>query len=90
MRYEWDEDKDARNRAKHGLSFDAIYDAEWDQACVLIDDRRDYGEERRLAYLPMNGRLYAVIYVMRGEVRRIISLRKANVREVAYYDRQDI
>ncbi|CAM5795228.1 BrnT family toxin [Ottowia pentelensis] len=31
-------------------------------------------------------RLYVVVFVQRGEVMRIISLRKANRREVKLYD----
>jgi uncharacterized protein len=44
-----------------------------------------YGEERRIAFAPMQGRLYAVCYVLRGQARRIISFRKANKREERLY-----
>ena len=46
MKYEWDDEKNRKNLAKHGLSFE---DAEqvFDGPCVTFeDDRFAYGEER--------------------------------------------
>jgi uncharacterized DUF497 family protein len=84
MRYEWDDQKNQQNLLKHGIGFDIIEDADWSKALLLPDIRFDYGEVRVLAYLPIHNRLHAVIYAMRGENRRIISLRKANKRELYY------
>jgi uncharacterized protein len=54
----------------------------------VIDDRFDYREVRIVCFGELKGRLYAVVYTWRGENRRIISARKANVREQrAYYAR---
>ena len=47
--------------------------------------REDYGEQRYRAFGFIGNRLYCVVYVDRNEVRRIISLRKANAREVNEY-----
>ena len=47
--------------------------------------RFEYGEARMIGLLPTTGVLYYVAFVERGEARRIISLRKANRREVKYY-----
>jgi hypothetical protein len=58
---------------------------EWDAARIRPDDRRDYGEHRHFALVPMSGRLYAVCYCVRGDARRIISFRKANKREEQAY-----
>lgn len=49
------------------------------------DQRSDYGEMRMIGYAPIGNRLYCVVFVDRGTVRRIISLRKANSREVRAY-----
>ncbi|MBF0429416.1 MAG: BrnT family toxin [Magnetococcales bacterium] len=46
----------------------------------------NYGEERMIGYAPIDRRLYCVVFVDRGEVRRVISLRKANSREVRVYE----
>ena len=52
--------------------------------------RRDYGETRQIGYAIAGDRLYCVVFVERPEdaltERRIISLRKANSREVNSYD----
>ena len=49
------------------------------------DTRRDYGERRIIAYGLIRGRLHVCVYTLRGVVHRIISLRKANRREVDAY-----
>jgi len=55
---------------------------------VRIEDRRfDYGETRLIAYGPIDGRLHCVWYTLRGDVVRIIGLRKANDRERKRYER---
>jgi hypothetical protein len=54
-------------------------------ALVWIDDRADYGEVRMVALAPMGDTLLFVAFVDRESVRRIISLRKANRREVSHY-----
>ena len=61
--------------------------ASWigESALLWPDKRRDYGEQRICGLLPKGKRLYFVAFVERGESRRIISLRKANEREVQTY-----
>ena len=85
MRIDFDPAKDRLNIEKHGLSLAVAASLEWDEAFLWIDDRRDYGENRVLALAPKTGVLYYVAFVDRGEVRRIISLRRANRREVKRY-----
>ena len=58
---------------------------DWEEALVWVDDREDYGEMRMIALAPRTGILYYVAFVDRGRVRRIISLRRANRREVKHY-----
>ena len=54
------------------------------------DTRRDYGEPRQIGYAIAGDCLYCVVFVDRPRVatteRRIISLRKANSREVKRYE----
>jgi uncharacterized DUF497 family protein len=45
------------------------------------DNRLDYGEERRIVVGYIENRLFVVAYTRRGGVIRLISARKANVRE---------
>ena len=85
MRIEFDPVKDAANRAKHGVSLALAGELDWDAALVWVDDRFDYAELRMIALAPTTGVLYYVAFVDRGSVRRIISLRRANRREVKHY-----
>jgi uncharacterized DUF497 family protein len=47
--------------------------------------RREYDERRMIALGYIDVRLYCVVFVDRNSERRIISLRKANSREVNLY-----
>ncbi|TDR80012.1 hypothetical protein DFP86_106152 [Paludibacterium purpuratum] len=58
---------------------------EWDTALSSEDGRKEYGEVRMVSFVIMSDRLYCAVYTDRGDSRRVISLRKANKREVAYY-----
>jgi uncharacterized DUF497 family protein len=85
MRVEFDPTKDAVNRAKHGVSLALAGELDWEAALVWVDDRFEYGELRMVALAPKTSILYYVAFVERGEVRRPISLRRANRREVKRY-----
>jgi len=85
MRFEFDPGKDRANQAKHGVSLVLAVELDWEAALVWIDGRFEYEEMRMIALAPKTGTLYYVAFVDRGEVRRVISLRRANRREVKYY-----
>jgi len=85
MNIHFDPDNDAANQEKHGLSLALGVDLEWDSALTWPDRRRDYGEARQCAIGYIGLRLFFVAFVDRPEGRRIISLRKANAREVKRY-----
>ncbi len=81
----FDPNKDRLNLEKHGLSLSLAEGLDWEAALLWIDDRQDYGEMRVLALAPKTEILYYVAFVDRADVRRIISLRRANRREVKRY-----
>jgi len=85
MRIEFDPAKDSTNQAKHGASLSVAVELDWEAALVWVDERFEYGETRMIALAPRANILYCVAFVDRGEVRRIISLRRANRREVKHY-----
>lgn len=85
MRIEFDPAKDATNQTKHGVSLVLAEELDWEAALVWVDDRFEYGELRMIALAPKTGILYCVAFVERGELRRVISLRRANRREVKHY-----
>ena len=83
MQYEWDNSKRTINLAKHGVDFAEVELFDWDGA--LIADQMRADELRFVALGELAGRLHVVVYVRRGTMRRIISLRKANRREERRY-----
>ncbi len=85
MRFIFDPDKDKLNLARHGLSLSFAEKLAWDDAYVWVDPRYQYDELRMIGLAPEGNILYYVAFVDRGEVRRIISLRLAERREVRKY-----
>ncbi len=57
------------------------------QHITAADDRFPYGEDRFITVGLLDGRQVVVAWTPRGEVRRIISMRKANEREQTKYTR---
>ena len=55
---------------------------------TVPDTRRRYGEERYVATAPLEGRLHVAAFTVRADKLRIISLRKANRREITRYETQ--
>ena len=85
MLIEFDPLKDQSNLVKHGVSLAFASELDWDEALIWVDDRFEYGECRMIALAPRTGILYYVAFVDRSSVRRVISLRRANRREVKHY-----
>jgi len=81
IKYQWSETKRAVTLTERGIDFADMAGFDWDSASVVTDDRKDYGEPRLRALGLIGGRLHAVVVTPRGNVLRIISLRKANKRE---------
>lgn len=87
MRYEWDANKNAANKSKHGIAFKNAEDFEWDSAVIREDARKDYGETRHIALGMITGRLHVMVAIFKTDIIRIVSLRKANKREVKSYEK---
>jgi uncharacterized DUF497 family protein len=85
MRFEWDPDTDQENRRKHGLALSAGRAVFQTQDSLDELDDRDYGEERWVAIGWVGPVLACVVYTDRGDVRRLISVRKATADEQARY-----
>ncbi|MCF2905660.1 BrnT family toxin [Octadecabacter sp. CECT 8868] len=74
-----------QNLAKHGADFlDAALIFEG-PILTRIDDRKDYGEERRIALGMTDETVYVVTYTMRGEATRIISAWPGGRKEYEQY-----
>jgi len=89
MAISFDPEKNARNIAERGLSFERVVELDWDTAVVVEDTRRDYGEPRLRVVACLDGRLHAVVVTPRGEDLRVISFRRASRREVRLYGKKD-
>ncbi len=85
MDYEFDPAKDESNLDKHDLSLADVENFEWETAVVHEDTRQQYAEQRFEATGYIGERLHVMVYCLRGDAYRIISLRKANPREVKRY-----
>lgn len=85
---EFDPVKDRDNQLKHDLPLGAAA-LLFDGAYIEEEDRRrDYGETRFIATGPIQqfgNRVFVVVYTWRDNMRRIISFRKANEREIRKY-----
>ena len=93
MEFEWDGAKSDACLTHRGFDFAYVLRAFLDEDRIVGRDRRwDYGEDRYRLLGAIEGRVFVVIYTMRGSAMRIISARKANRREVREHEqntRQD-
>lgn len=85
MVIDFDPNKNAANLCKHGIALADSVNLEWDDAVIWQDTRHDDGKARKCAIAYIGARLDCVVYVDRADTRRIISLRKANLKEVKRY-----
>ena len=64
--FEWDPAKEQKNIEERDLDFSTASRIWGGPVLERIDDRRDYGETRILAFGKIDGRLTAVLYTWRG------------------------
>ena len=81
MKFEWDENKNEENIAKHGLFFEDAPEVFEKPLLALPDTRFRYGEERWIGFGLLSDLIVAVVFVRRGNAIRIISLRPATYGE---------
>lgn len=86
MQITYDPAKCERNTAERGLSFELVRAFDWSAALVLEDQRNDYGERRFQALGFIGDRLHVLVFTPRAAAVHVISLRKANSREVKRYE----
>jgi uncharacterized protein len=88
MKIEFDDDKDSINQNKHGFSLAfgqqilASVDAVIVETFRLVDE-----EERFKAIASVDGKLHTCVFVWRGDVARMISVRRSNANEQRDFDR---
>ena len=85
MQIEFDPDKRNQTLAERGLDFSRARELFAGVNVTAEDARFDYGESRFITVGVLDNRMVIMVWTTRGEARRIISMRKANEREIAKY-----
>ena len=87
MKFEWDQQKNQANVAKHELDFADASKVFRLPLRVSLDERQDYGEERWVGLGILDGRVVVVVFTEPDQQTiRIISLRKALPYEQKRYE----
>jgi len=88
MEITFDPAKNNRNIIDSGLPFSLVETFDWSSAIIEEDVRKSYGEHRYFALGLIENRLHAVVFTPRNNKLHVISLRKANQREVKDYEQK--
>ncbi len=83
--FEWDEAKSERTRKDRGISFNDASKLWSDPDSIEIQARTE-GELRFAKIGNLNGHIFICIYTQREAKIRIISVRRAHLKEVAIYE----
>ena len=90
MKFEWDDNKEQKNIAEHGIDFGtAILVFGDDNRIEMYDAKHSLEEDRYITIGEINGYVMVlyVVYTERNDAIRIISARRATQREKeVYYD----
>jgi hypothetical protein len=86
MAYQWNRDKAVANVRKHGIDFADAVSVFSDDLAITIPDER-FGEERFVTIgVDAFGRVLVVVYTLRDDEVRLISVRKATRQERQQYE----
>lgn len=87
MKFQWNDQKNAANLAKHGIRFEEAAHIFRCPILTSIDTRKNYGEVREITIGQVQGRVYlVVVHTDREGVTRLISARRAKQSERKRYD----
>ena len=90
MEFEWDKKKANENFKKHGVSFEEAALVFFDENAVELFDELNSDAEIRYQLVGIsNTSLIFVAYTARNEKIRIISARKANAKQIRFYNEQN-
>jgi len=88
MRITCDPAKRAITLEERGLDFEDAVEVFGGDTLDFPDGRRDYGELRMVTVGHLRGRMVIIIWTPRGNARHVISMRKANAREKARFEKR--
>ncbi len=84
MVFEYDPNKSAVNKQKHGIDFEEAQSLWLDNRRIEID-ARTVGEPRKLIIAEFKNEVWSLIYTLRNNKIRIISVRKSRKNEKEIY-----
>ena len=84
----YDSRKNLLNIQERSLDFNQVSNLDWHSALVTVDNRKAYEETRYIASAMLNQRLHILVFCETYKGIRVISFRKANRREIAFYEQQ--
>ena len=82
LRITFDRTKRAKTLKERGLDFRRAREVFSTTHLTRADDRREYGEPRFITAGRLDDRMVVIVWTPRGRARRVISMRKANEREI--------
>ena len=85
MLVEFDAAKRAATLQARGLDMARAGEVFAGTTLTVEDDRRDYGEDRFITIGFLDGAMVVLVWTLREDAQRIISMRKANERERTLY-----
>lgn len=86
MDFEWDENKNEKNKKKHGISFETAALVFTDiERIEVFDSFHSTIKEERFITIGMVKDILTVVFTERGDVTRLISARIANAKEKEIY-----
>ncbi len=88
MLIDFDPVKSARNNSERQLPFEKAAEFEWSSAVIWQDTRKPYPETRMLGLGYIGKRLHVICFVPTDDGIRVISLRKANKKEMKRHETQ--
>lgn len=90
MKIEFDAEKSEKNTKIRNLPFEKAAEFDWGGARYAEDTRNAYPERRFVAVGHLGERLHVICFTPIDGGVRIISFRKANLREVKRYEKETI
>ena len=85
MEFEFDERKSRSNAAKHGIDF-LVAQQIWEDSNLLEIPAKTTDEPRFVVIGQIDGKHWSAVITWRGDVIRIISVRRSRAEEVALYE----
>ncbi|AOV98544.1 Protein of uncharacterised function (DUF497) [Edwardsiella tarda] len=87
MKIEYDQNKREKTLLERGIDFARAGEIFAGMHFTAEDCRQDYGEIRKITVGKLDARIVVMVWTPRGNVRRIISMRKANEREIKRFEK---